>query len=104
MTYTSIDTAVKLVQSMGQGTLLTKMDLKEAYRLVPVHPTDCPLLAVQWQGTTFIDGALPFGLWSAPKLLSAIADGLLWIILKERIQLAIHYLDSSGHQASQHAT
>ena len=59
MTYTSIDTAVKLVQSMGQGTLLMK---KEAYRLVPVHPTDCPLLAVQWQGTTFIDGALPFRL------------------------------------------
>ena len=103
MTYTSIDTAVKLVQSMGQGTLLTKMDMKDAYRLVPVHPTDC-LLAVQWQSTTFIDWALLFGLWSAPKLLSAIADGLLWIILKERIQLAIHYLDSSSHQVSQHAT
>jgi len=69
------------------------MDLKEAYRSVPVHPTDRPLPVVQWQGTTFLDGALPFGLRSAPKLFKAIADGLLWIFLKEGIQPAIHYLD-----------
>ena len=77
ISYTSVDVAVKLIQSMGQGTFLAKMDLKEAYRSIPVHPADRPLLAVRWQGMTFVDGALPFGLWSAPKLFSAVADGLL---------------------------
>lgn len=44
ISYTSVDEAVKLIQHLGHGTLLAKMDLKEAYHSTPVHP---PLLAVQ---------------------------------------------------------
>ena len=77
ISYTSVDEVVKLIQRLGRGTLLAKMDLKEAYRAVPVHPADRPLLSMQWRGTTFVDGALPFGLRFAPKLFSALADGLL---------------------------
>ena len=90
LSYASIDDAVRLVISCGHGSMLAKMDLKEAYRAVPVHPVDRPLLAVKWQGTKYIDGALPFGLHSAPKLFSAL---LLWIILANGVSLAIHYLD-----------
>ena len=50
ISYTSVDIAVKLIQSMGLGTLMAKMDLKEAYRNIPVHPADHHLLAVQWNG------------------------------------------------------
>ena len=107
ISYTSVDEAVKLIQLLGKGTLLAKMDLKEAYRAVPVHPADRPLLSMQWQGTTFVDGALPFGLRSAPKLFSALADGLLWIFLQGGVQQAIHYLDDFlflGPPASQVCT
>ena len=93
ISYTSVDEAVRLIQLSGRGTLLAKMDLKEAYRSIPVHPTDRPLLAVQWRDTVLVDGALPFGLRSAPKLFSAVADVLLWIFFKEGVQVAIHYLD-----------
>ena len=34
VTYTSVDHAVGIVQSLGQGCLLAKLDLKEAYRAV----------------------------------------------------------------------
>ena len=91
--YTSVDVAVKLIQTLGQGALLAKMDLREAYRSVPVHPFDRHLLAVQWQSIIYVDGALPFGLRSAPKLFSALADSLLWIFFKQGVSLAIHYLD-----------
>ena len=67
MSYASLDHAVQLVQSLGRGTLLAKLDLKEAYRAVPVHTSDQRLLAVSWMGTTYLDKALPFGLRSAPK-------------------------------------
>lgn len=93
ISYTSVDEAVKFIQHFGYGTLLAKMDLKEAYRSISVHPADHPLLAVQWNSTTFLDGALPFSLRSAPKLFSAVADCLLWIFLKEGVHLAIYYLD-----------
>ncbi len=40
-----------------------------------------------------MDKVLPFGLWSAPKLYNAIADGLLWILLHNDHVMGIHYLD-----------
>ena len=43
------------------------MDIASAYCMVPVHPGDRPLLAVQWAGKIFFDTRLPFGLRSAPK-------------------------------------
>ena len=46
-----------------------------------------------WNGELFVDGALPFGLRSAPKLFSVVADGLLWIVSQHGVQHAIHYLD-----------
>ena len=60
---------------------------------VPVHPDDQALLAVRWQGHTFVDTALPFGLCSAPKIFTALADGLAWGMACEGISSFIHYLD-----------
>ena len=40
-----------------------------------------------------MDGALPFGLRSAPKLFTAVADALLWIIGSHGVREGIHYLD-----------
>ena len=34
----------------AQGALIAKVDIELAYRLIPVHPHDRPLQAVQWDG------------------------------------------------------
>ena len=39
----SVDQAVSLILRLGQGTMLVKLDMKEAYRIVPVHPHDQPI-------------------------------------------------------------
>ena len=44
VSYTSVDRAVDFVKHLGEGCLLAKLDLKEAYRAVPVHPSDQRLL------------------------------------------------------------
>ncbi len=93
LSYTSIDEAVRQVISMGRGTQLAKLDLESAYRIIPVQPDDRLLLGVKWQGQIFIDTALPFGLRSAPKVFTAFADGLMWIMLKNGVSEVIHYLD-----------
>jgi hypothetical protein len=56
--YASLDQAVELAKSLGRGALLAKLDLKEAYRAVPVHPLDQRLLAVSWNSSTrhFLSG------------------------------------------------
>ena len=46
--------------------------------MLPIHPDDRWLLGMRWEGSVFVDTALPFGLWSAPKILTAVADTLEW--------------------------
>ena len=48
--------------------------------MIPIHPQDKRLLGVQWRGEVFIDRMLPIGLRSAPKIFSAVADALQWIL------------------------
>ena len=91
--YASIDDAVRLIIKLGTGTLLAKLDQCEAYRIVPVHPEDCPRLGMQWKGEFYLDAALPFGLHSAPKIFSAVADGLLWILHSKGWDQSLYYLD-----------
>jgi len=44
-------------------------------------------------GRLFVDTALPFGLRSAPKLFTAVADALKWILRKNGATWLEHYID-----------
>ena len=78
MSYTTVDKAAKIVSELGPGALLAKVDMESAYRLVPVHPCNRHLQAVQWDGKVFVDPMLPFDLRLAPKIFDAIADAFQW--------------------------
>ena len=68
-----------------------------------MHPDDRQLLGMEWNGELFVDTALPFGLRSSPKVLTAMADGLLWILGANGIRSAMHYLNDylvSGDRGS----
>ena len=91
--YVSVDTATAQIAKSGQGTLLAKMDIKQAYRNIPVAPQDRHLLGFQWQGKIYIEKVLPFGLRSSPLIFSATADALLWVMQQNGVSWAIHYVD-----------
>ena len=91
--YTKIGDAVKTLNRMGSGTLIAKVDIKSAYRIIPVHPADRHLLGMEWNGATYIDATLPFGLRSVPKIFNAVADALHWILLQHGVSQLWHYLD-----------
>lgn len=93
MAYISVDDAIRRIIALGRGTLLAKIDIKSAFRLIPVHPSDRHLLAMEWQGFLYIDTCLPFGLRSAPKLFNIMADLLEWILLNQGVTFLLHYLD-----------
>ena len=42
--------------------------------MLPINPEDHGLLGIQWKGEFYTDKALPFGLRSAPKIFTAVAD------------------------------
>ena len=73
--------------------MLAKIDIKSAFRLLPVHPADRHLLGMKWRGNVYIDHCIPFGLRSAPKLFNILADLLAWIMENAGVSYLIHYLD-----------
>ena len=88
--YASVDEAVNVIRRLGRDAQLTKLDIKDAYRIIPVHPDDYHLLGISWRGATYIDRVLPFGLRSAPKIFSAVAD---LVLHQQGIKHQLHYLD-----------
>ena len=76
LSYVRVDDIVPVIQRLGQGTLLAKLDVQAAYRTVPVHLDDRHLLGMVWKGRIYIDTTLPFGLRSAPKIFNSVADAL----------------------------
>lgn len=64
---------VSFILELGRFTQMVKLDLKSAYRILPIHPCSHLVLGVVWEGQVFIDHCLPFGLSSAPKIFTAFA-------------------------------
>ena len=91
--YVTIDEAVKGIIQFGRGALLAKIDIRSAFRLLPVHPADRHMLGMRWNGGVYIDTCLPFGLRLAPKLFNILAEFLAWIARQRNVSFLIHYLD-----------
>ena len=47
--YASIQDAIVFVKRLGVGCYLAKTDIKSAFRIIPIHPEDYPLLGMKWQ-------------------------------------------------------
>ncbi len=93
LTYVSVQEAAQRVLRLGRGALLAKVDIRSAYRNLPVHPDDRWLLGLRWEGGIFIDTVLPFGLRSAPKIFNSVADTLEWVVQTAGVENVCHYLD-----------
>ena len=93
LSYIGIQDVARVILGLGKGSLLSKIDVKSAYRIVPVHPADRPLLGMMFDGMEYADATLPFGLRSAPKIFNALADALLWILRAHGVSHLMHYLD-----------
>ena len=82
--YISFDSIATKVYNYGPGTLMSKMDLADAYKHILVRPEDWDLLGFTWSHTKhdisetvyFVDLTLPFGLRSSAKLFTDMAYAL----------------------------
>ena len=51
---------------------MVKMDLKDAYLQIPIHPDYQHLLTFKWEGKTHKFQCLPFGLSAAPRVFTKL--------------------------------
>ena len=92
--YTSFDNAVEMIQSLGQYCELFKMDIKSAFRLLPVSPQDFDQLGFMFDNMYYFDKCVPFGCSISCKLFNRFADFLEFIVKqKSNSDKLMHYLD-----------
>ena len=72
---------------------MAKVDIKSAFCLCPVHPSDHHLLGMKWRGQYLFDRVLPFGLRSAPFIFNCLAEAIEWVAGQEGVPHIHHYLD-----------
>ena len=85
---------MEMVYNQGRHCLMCKIDIKRAFRLLPVLPAQWIILGICWVGQFFIDTRLPFGLRSSPAIFNRFADAVCWIIQNiYHILNLIHYSD-----------
>ena len=68
-----------MIFKLGKGALLGKMDIKSAFRLVPVNPADFDLLGFAIDGQFYIDKCLPMGCSISCKIWETFATFLHWL-------------------------
>ena len=66
LTYITVDDAIHKVLQLGPNTLLAKIDIKSAFRLMPIYPADRHLLAMEWRNGVYLDIRLLFGISYLP--------------------------------------
>ena len=92
--YSTLDDAIRLIAKFGRNALMAKVDLKSAFRMIPVQKKDWDLLGIYWREKFYVDKRLPFGLRSSPFLFNQLAEALQWILVNNyHISAILHYLD-----------
>jgi hypothetical protein len=92
--YSSIDDAVAILKRVGRHAFMCKLDIKDAFRLIPVRKKDWPLLGYQWDEQFYFHTKLPFGLRSSPFHFNRMATLLAWTIRHHSGSTGlINYLD-----------
>ena len=71
---------------------LAKIDLKDAYLLVPIHLDHRKYLQFRWQSLTYQFNCLPFGLSCAPRVFTKLMKPVVAFLREKGIRLII-YLD-----------
>ncbi len=71
---------------------MVKLDLKDAYLAVGIHPQSQQFLRFIWQGQTYQFRCLPFGLNTAPRIFTKLLKPVVAFLRTRNIRLLI-YLD-----------
>ena len=80
--YASVEEICKMVLDIGQGAVLYKRDLRQAYRQFPVDPADYYLLGYHWNDQYYFDTVLAMGQRNAGVGCSRVTNAVMHIHAK----------------------
>ena len=94
LTYVKIDDAIKTIQHYGRNVLLCKVDISNAFKIMPIKDNQWPYFCVKWENKYYVYVCLVFGYRSSPKIFDTLSQALCWIATNNYgIETIFHLLD-----------
>ena len=97
VTYPSIQDAIDCILTLvnnGHTPMLSKLDVKSASRLIPITPSQFPLMGIYFCGSYYIDAFLPMGASSSCRIYQEFSNAFTHIVSHHgKIPHVISYLD-----------
>ncbi|XP_062249448.1 uncharacterized protein LOC133958576 [Platichthys flesus] len=92
--YASVDNAAKMIKLAGVGAWLGKADITDAFKVLPLHPSQWHLFCVKWKSKFYYSVKLTFGCRSSPSIFNTLSEALCWILYNSyKLPFVLHLLD-----------
>lgn len=92
--YASVGDAIQLLLNLPRGSYMCKTDIEDAFRLIPIHPSDYPKLGFSFEGKFYYDMVLPMGAGSSCKIFETFSTAIEAIFLHYEPEAACtHMID-----------
>ena len=94
--YSSFDDAISMISELNGQIFLGKLDIKSAFRLLPVNPLDFDLLGFRFNSCWWVDRCVPMGCAISCSLFEKFSSFLEYhvkTIAGEKVINIRHYLD-----------
>lgn len=94
ISYSSFDDAVFKRLKLGRFALMTKTDIKSAFRLLPIHPAAFNSLGFRFNGAYYFDKCLLMGCSLLSKYFGKFSSSLEWTVsFQTGSDSLLHYLN-----------
>ena len=90
--YQTLDQVINHIVQLGSHSILTKFDIENAYKIIPVHPHDVPMLGFYWDGSFYFDRTLAMGCRTSAKIFEMFSTSLEWILHSQFHLPAVHHV------------
>ena len=92
--YTDIEHSIRLIKQAGVGAWLGKADITDAFKVMPLHPSQWHLFGIKWRSQMYFYARLAFGCRSSPRIFDTLSEALCWVLLNvHRLPFVLHLLD-----------
>ena len=76
VSYATIADAICHIKAAGRGCFLAKTDVKNAFRIIPIHPLDYSFLGTKWRNLYYYDRCMPMGCSSNCKTFEILSTAM----------------------------
>lgn len=89
--YEDFDHVVRLIRKAGDGALVAKVDLQNAFPIMPIHPDDIHLFGFFWRDNFYSDKCLPMGCSISCALSECFSTALQQALISKFTFLDVSY-------------